>query len=151
MPHGYSYQSGGKQMAKKIIYQIDAVKVSIIKTLPPKLKIDVKGKVSSTGWTNPSLNKYIYVHQPFDGIQDYSFVAEPPPLVSIPVLRPISLSTIVPLPSWMAGVRIHATSNSMVAKFKKLVPPVNTAAKKKAAKKTAAKKPAAKKAPAKKK
>jgi hypothetical protein len=134
-------------MAKKIIYQIDSVTVSIIPTLPPKLRITAKGKVSSTGWSAPGLVKYIYVHQPFDGIQDFSFVAEPPAGIYAPVLKPISITTDVALQPWMKGVRIHGTSNFKVARFR-YTAPSNTA--KAAAKKPAAKKPAAKKAAAKK-
>ena len=130
-------------MAKKIIYKILSVTATILKTNPPKIRIVAKGQVTSTGWKNPSLLKYIYVHQPFDGVQDYSFMADAPTGIVLPVITPISLTTTVPYESWMKGVRIHATTNSKTVKWGSASSSsVLSAAKKAPAKKAPAKKAA---------
>lgn len=105
-------------MAKKEIFQIDSVSVSVLsKTL---IQISVKGKASSKKWTAPDLKSFVYVHNPIDSIQDYSFLAEPPTGIVPQMLTDISVTKTLPLKAWMLGVRIHATSNTKTVKFTSL-------------------------------
>jgi hypothetical protein len=63
---------------------------------------------------------------PADGIQDYSFDAEPPHGIVLPVITPIAAHAIItrnPQDYWgdgkpLRGVRIHARENSIVSELK---------------------------------
>lgn len=72
---------------------------------------------ATSGWTDPALTPYVYVHPPADGIQEYDFVAVRPTGITMPVLTPISASDIiVEIPEWLKGVRIFAETNQIQKK-----------------------------------
>jgi hypothetical protein len=104
-------------MTRKVkVYEIEQVRITILKSLPPKLQIVVDATVPTPGYTEPELVEYIYVKPPPDGIYDFDFVAKPPdggPTAS--VITPISVRHLMePMPEGLKGVRIHASNNSMV-------------------------------------
>ena len=103
-------------MGKQTIYQIEGVKVNLLESLPPQLVINAEGLVPTEGWANPELVPYVYITPPLDGIQDFGFIAEPPPEISLQVLTPITVSFhMKDMPSWLRGVRVHASANSVEA------------------------------------
>lgn len=104
-------------MAKKVkVYEITAVRLSLIKILPPKLAIEVDAIVPTTGYTDPELVEYVYVHPPLDGIYDFDFYATPPSGPSLDVLSPITAKYLMdPMPGDLKGIKVHASNNSKTA------------------------------------
>ncbi len=98
------------------VLEVTDVNLSLIKTYPPQLLIVACGTVPSSGWTDPQLVPYIYKKPPEDGIYDFSFCANAP---EGPVTRPIETitaeHTLTQIPEGFRGVRIHASTNAMVA------------------------------------
>jgi hypothetical protein len=96
------------------VYEIKAVRLTRYRSVPPKLQIDVDATTRTSGYTDPQLVEYIYVHPPLDGVYDFDFIATSPSTVSSDVISPISLSYIMePMHGDLKGVRIHATNNSL--------------------------------------
>ena len=60
------------------ILEITSVKLSVLESFPPKLKIDAFGTVPTGGWSNPKLIPHIHIQAPADGIYGFDFVADPP-------------------------------------------------------------------------
>lgn len=99
-------------MSKEVIYSVDSVTITYIKKNPPEYRIDVQGKTSTSGWSNPELSAVVYVQAPPDGIYDYDFVAEPPSGMSAQVLTLISVQKVLEkMPKGFRGVRVRAKSN----------------------------------------
>ncbi len=93
------------------VYSVDDVKLSVMKSNPPKLSIIALGMVTSSGWRNPQLVP-LEEQLSADGILDVEFVADPPDGISLPVLTFISGDVI-----WeddvdrIIGVRVVARTN----------------------------------------
>jgi len=104
-------------MAKKVkVYEITAVRLSLYKSFPPALAIEVDALVTTSGYTDPELVEYIYVHPPLDGIYDFDCNATPPSGPSQDVLTPITAKYLMdPMPNDLNGVKVHASNNFMVA------------------------------------
>jgi len=104
-------------MPKSKIYRVDAVQLTVLESYPPKIRIKAYGLVPTGGWSAPELIPYVYIIPPVDGIQDFDFAAQPPPDAAIQVLRPIEASHVIEntAPSWLRGVRVHASSNNKEA------------------------------------
>ena len=64
-------------MTKKKVLEVQNVKLSILKSFPPKLSITAFGTVPTSGWKDAELIPYVYIQPPPNGIYDYDFVAEP--------------------------------------------------------------------------
>ena len=100
------------------ILRVDTVTVDLEKTNPPQLTVQAEGQVSSLGWTAPKLSIYVYVVPPADGIQEFDFMATPPSGVVAPSTEKVKASyTIRDMPSWVLGVRVHASSNNVEEKI----------------------------------
>jgi hypothetical protein len=107
------------------IWQVDSAAAMILKSNPPMVGVTAIGKVLTSGWRNPRLDPFYYVVPPADGIQDYSFDAEPPHGIVLPVITPIAAHAIIardPNDYWgdgkpLRGIRIHARENSIVAEL----------------------------------
>lgn len=81
----------------------------------PSLVIAALGRTRTSGWSNPRLDRQIYLNPPKDGIQEYMFQADPPPS-SGPVsetLTHILAFEIRTTPSWAKGIRVKASQNAM--------------------------------------
>ncbi len=101
------------------ILEIIEIKLAILESFPPKLKISVKGKVGSTGWENPRLIPYRYITEPQNGVWEFDFVAQDPSsetgVITVPTLTDIETIYI-----WenypediVRGVRVYASTNSI--------------------------------------
>lgn len=101
------------------VFSVDRVTLHILKCKPPKLQVIAYGKAPSTGWKNPQLVPYVYVKPPADGVQGFDFIADKPSGPSIPVLTPIVATHVMDIPSWLKGVRVSASTNSVEAFIKK--------------------------------
>ncbi len=103
-------------MSKHTVYRVDDVTAALLESDPPKLNVTAQGTVPTQGWSNPELTPYVYVMPPLDGIQDFGFIAEPPIGIVPQVLTPITASyTMDSPPSWLLGVRVHASTNAKEA------------------------------------
>jgi hypothetical protein len=111
--HGF----GQERSAPVLVREVTAVEITFEKSNPPNLLVSAKGRVATAGYTNPRLERAVYVTPPADGVQDLSFYADPPlpgrlvaqvlTEVEAPVLR------IERVPDWVKGVRVHAQTNTM--------------------------------------
>jgi hypothetical protein len=103
-------------MTNKVkVYEIKDVRLTIYKSMPPQLLIEVDATVPTPGFTDPELVEYIYVHPPLDGIYDLDFNATPPSGPTTQVLTSISAKYLMaPMPKGLKGVEIHASNNSQV-------------------------------------
>jgi hypothetical protein len=104
------------------VMEVDSVKVVVLKVGHDLIAVHAEGKVPTTGWTNPALDAFIHIVPPADGIMDFDFVAKAPTGIVGQVVLPITANTIVPMPSWLKGVRVSAKDNSKEVKVGAAVP-----------------------------
>jgi hypothetical protein len=98
------------------ILEITSVKLAVLESFPPKLRIDAAGNVPTEGWSNPRLKPHIHIQAPPDGIYGFDFVADPPEGSAAEVISPIEVTDIWEnFPEGVRGVRIHAAENSQTA------------------------------------
>jgi len=103
-------------MNKSKAYDVKDVKLSILKTSPPKLSIVAQGSVPSGGWSDPHLIPYLYIQAPPDGIYDFDFVATPPDGLATQAFEEIEVNHILEsIADGLKGVRIHASQNAIVS------------------------------------
>ncbi|HED35478.1 MAG TPA: hypothetical protein ENJ08_14880 [Gammaproteobacteria bacterium] len=103
-------------MNKSKVYDVKDVKLSLLKTSPPKLSIVAQGSVPSGGWSDPHLIPYIYIQAPPDGIYDFDFIATPPDGLATQAFADIEVShTLESIDNGLKGIRVHASQNSIVS------------------------------------
>jgi hypothetical protein len=110
-------RKGIYEMVDKVkVYEIKAVRITAYRSVPPKLLIEADATVPTSGYSEPELVEYVYVHPPADGIYELDFIAKPPSGGSADVISPISASHVmVPMPDGLRGVKVYASRNSKVA------------------------------------
>lgn len=102
----------------KPIIRVNAVNLTLLKSLPPQLAITAFGEVSSGGWKNGTLAARHYFVPPADGIWDFDFVATPPTGIAIQVILPITAhTTLTAPPAWLKGIRVHSATNRIVSRM----------------------------------
>jgi hypothetical protein len=98
------------------VLEVTEVRLAVLESFPPKLRITAMGTVRTGGWTNPRLEPFIFIQPPPDGIYDFDFVADPPVGPATQVITPIAVTHLWDnLPRGVKGVRIHATENFKMA------------------------------------
>ncbi len=95
------------------IPQVDAVNYAINKSNPPTITIFAQGTVNTSGWRNGQLLPYYYVSPPEDGVLDFDFFARAPDGDVLQVETSINAEITGPIPPWLKGVRIHASTNAV--------------------------------------
>ena len=78
------------------------------------ITVEATGRVNTGGWADPELAAWSYIEAPSDGILDFDLMARMPPddaMVTM-ALEDLSASVSGPMPPWVRGVRIHASSNA---------------------------------------
>jgi hypothetical protein len=106
------------------VLEITEVHITAYRSIPPKLLIEAKATVPTSGYTKPELVEYKYIQPTPDGIYDFDFYAKPPTGASADVISSISASYIMlPMPRDLKGVRIHASRNSKVARLSQAATP----------------------------
>jgi hypothetical protein len=101
-------------MTSKIILEVQ--EVELFSEHPRTLLIAAAGTVPTTGWSNPQLSPYIYITPPQDGIWDFAFVADAPTGPALDVITRVETQyRWDDFPPDLAGVRVHASTNSRVA------------------------------------
>jgi hypothetical protein len=78
-------------MAKRPVLSVGSISLLLVRTEPAQLHITAHGSVSSTGWTNSEL---VLIDEKSelspDGVLDFTFVAQPPNGISLPVVTPVT-------------------------------------------------------------
>ena len=72
------------------------------------------GLVNTGGWSDAELAAWSYISPPEDGILDFDLVARMPPddaMVTM-AFEDVSASIAGPMPPWVRGIRVHASTNS---------------------------------------
>jgi hypothetical protein len=82
---------------------------------PPVIAVFAQGWVPTAGWTHADLAPWTYVDSPKEGILDLDFVAAPPTGFLIQVFCRIAIEKAFPVPAWVRGIRVHSSTNSIVA------------------------------------
>ncbi len=112
------------------IYSVDTLDMTLLKSNPPNLLIEVGGRVTSSGWSGGALVIYSYATPPADRIQEFDVVAiaPDPGTIVLPVLTPIRIEHVLQSIDvenyWgpelsLAGVRCHGVANAKIATFEK--------------------------------
>lgn len=98
----------------KALY-VDEVRVMTTRSRPPRLIVNVKGRVTTTGWTDARLEPYVYITPPQDGLMDFDLVATPPTEIAGDAQTEITAAASLWMPAWCRGVRVHASANEKEA------------------------------------
>ena len=104
----------------KAIAEVTSVDVYMTKSIPPKYILEVRGKVSTSGWSNPRLEPRMYIGgTPPDGIYGFDFVADPPQGIAGMVIMPVTAVFQIdgPLPDTIKGFRVSSANNDAVVKL----------------------------------
>jgi hypothetical protein len=106
------------------VYSVSDLQVVHSNSSPGHLTIAAIGQVNSSGWSDGQLTEWVYVSPPTDRILDLDFVAKKPNGIVFWAFQPIhadySRTFINIAEFWgpglpLAGVRVHAASNTMDA------------------------------------
>ena len=100
------------------VYSVEEVHIEALTTPDgeaPAVVVSARGLVNSTGWTDPKLSPWIYIHPPADGILDLDFTATAPTGFVNFVMCRISIGLAFTVPGWLRGVRIHTATNTQEA------------------------------------
>lgn len=79
------------------------------------ITVEAAGAVNTGGWSGAELAAWSYIGPPADGILDFDLMAKMPPddaMVTM-ALEEVSASVTGPMPPWVRGIRVHASSNSI--------------------------------------
>jgi hypothetical protein len=105
------------------VYEVAAIQLSVLESLPQQLKIDAEGSARTGGWSNSQLVPYEYIAPPADGIYEFDFKAQPPENAVTQAITPIKAGyTMNPLPENLKGVKIYAEQNNAVAMLEQSAP-----------------------------
>jgi hypothetical protein len=94
------------------IFSVHEVTVVRRNASPLELVITAVGMASSTGWTNPRLDAASDPN-PADAVLEFAFEADRPGGITLPVLTPITASTVVTPAHGADAVIVHARTNSI--------------------------------------
>jgi hypothetical protein len=100
------------------VYSIREVKIGFTLSTdgaPPAMTVDATGMVNSGGWSQPELGVWMYIVPPADGILSMDFMATPPSPGTIVTMgfTEVHAQLLMPVPSWVKGVRVHGATNSV--------------------------------------
>lgn len=100
------------------VYEVGSVDADVVLGVtghPRLVRVHAEGRVATSGWTQPSLDHWVYIRPPQDGILDLDFTALQPTGYVIQVVSDIKVTITFPIPSWVKGVRVHSSSGSVEA------------------------------------
>jgi len=104
-----------KETVTEEVYSVDTVCFSINKCNPPQIIVQATGMANSSGWSGGTLEAAQYIEPPQDGIQDFTFFAEPPSGIVLWVMTPIAGVGGIEQFGWVKGVRVTASGKSIVS------------------------------------
>ena len=100
------------------VFSIEKVHVEsliVIPENPPAISVSTEGWVPTSGWSHPDLAPWMYIDAPKDGILDLDFVATAPTGLVLQVFSKIAVVKAFPVPAWVVGIRVHSSTNEVVA------------------------------------
>ena len=100
------------------VYQVETVQIKQVTDRLEGTKgveLFALGMVPTSGWSKPSLDPWMYVAPPDDGVLDMDFTALQPGGFVLEVLSKVSLVVTTPFPAWVRGVRVHGAHGSVEA------------------------------------
>ena len=99
---------------KHVISSVQSANVTFLKGDPLVMVVQALGTVNSSGWSNGTLVPHVYMTQPEDGIQDFTFIADGPKGIQtfgfVDKFEGVGKISYFP---WMRGVRVHAAEGSI--------------------------------------
>ncbi|MBT9313959.1 hypothetical protein [Leptothoe spongobia] len=104
------------------IFQVTQVTVIKHSESPLRLCIQASGFAASSGWTNPRLNNSVDP-APEDAVLDFSFDADRPTGIALPVLTPISASIEVAPSTGADAVIVSGRINSITVHASEFITP----------------------------
>src|SRR3954454_21342902 len=109
-PWSQPFWSGG---AMEKIFEVTEVRLFVLESFPPQLRISASGIVPTRGWSHPQLKPHAHIQPPPDGIYDFDFIAERPGTLVPQMISLIHSDHVMTgFPDTLKGVRIHASQNS---------------------------------------
>ena len=103
---------------KHVISSVQSAKVTFLKGDPLVMVVTALGTVNSSGWTGGILVPHVYVTQPEDGIQDFTFMADAPDGIrTFGFVDGFGGIGEMPYVPWMRGIRVHAAEGSIEVKL----------------------------------
>jgi len=103
-------------MEPKPIYDVESVTLSILKTNPPSLEIQVTGHTLTTGWTEIKLEPRVYITAPPNGIWEFDLYGVPPSGAAGQLITPVSAGyTWKDFPHSLKGVKVYSANNYKTA------------------------------------
>ena len=101
------------------VYEINEVHVEWlvqdVSLWPPAITISALGRANSTGWTQSKLVPWMLTMAPADGVLDFDFIATAPTGFAHFTISRIGAVITLPVPQWLAGVRVHSATNAVAA------------------------------------
>ena len=97
------------------VFRVTQVTVIKQSESPLRLVIQVMGLAASSGWTNPRLDNSADLN-PADAVLEFSFEADRPSGIVLPVLIPIAASTEVSPSNRADAVIVSARTNSITVR-----------------------------------
>lgn len=95
------------------VYQVDSITLSLLKSNPPQLLVEVNGTTTTPGWKDihlATMEKKLSK----DGILDLELAGTPPDHIVPQVLRPVTADLLVTQDvEKIVGVMVHARSNKL--------------------------------------
>lgn len=101
-------------MATIRIQKIKSAMIEIAKTHPPTLEIIASGIVPTSGYSNPKLDPYVYIHPPANGIWDFDFSVEQPNGPNPDVITEMIAKLDWSMPKDLKGIRIHGHNGEII-------------------------------------
>lgn len=99
------------------IYQVSSIRLTLMKSQPPQLLVEVDGFTATPGWKELELVP-LEKKLSADGILDLEFVGKPPSGIVAQVLRPVSADIVITDEvEKIVGVMVHARDNKLTTFF----------------------------------
>jgi hypothetical protein len=99
-------------MDPQSIHDVESVTLSILKTNPATLEIQVSGHTTTTGWTDIKLNPRVYVAPPANGIWEFDLQGVPPGGIAGQIMLPVSTEyKWKNFPPAVKGIKVYSASN----------------------------------------
>lgn len=94
------------------VLSITSLDITVVKTNPLGLAIEVEGEVGTPGWSGFALEHRIYIAPPADGIYEADMVGVPPSGNVNQVVTPFCYDeTWAPFPADLKGLKVYSATN----------------------------------------
>ncbi len=101
------------------VQQILSVKLNLLKTNPPSLKILAKGENQNNNYQNVRLSPIVEIAPPADGVWQFDMIGEVPEFVDSIVTEVSAPYRWKDIPETLKGVRVNGIINNVTTNLKK--------------------------------